>query len=217
MRTGDFSEVLAFNSTFRIYDPATGNPTTGADRTVFPNAQIPANRIDPIAAEGAVHLPAAQRAGHQQRHPEQLRADRVPGSDRDNVDFKINWNRTSSNQIWGKYSRMDASVLDLFYLPVHEAGGGDTTVNLWSVGQTWTLSPTLIWDATVGLQRHGPRIAGSGLRHQLRSRHVRHPRHQRRRRHGSRLAGRVRGLLLRLPAVQHRSLHASATTTAGRR
>ncbi|MEJ7709913.1 MAG: hypothetical protein WKF84_08650 [Pyrinomonadaceae bacterium] len=29
---------------------------------------------------------------------------------RDNYDLKINWNRNSSHQIWGKYSRMDAVV-----------------------------------------------------------------------------------------------------------
>ena len=45
---------------------------------------------------------------------------------------------------------MDASVQDLFYLPFAEAGGGDTKVNLWSVGQTYTITPTLIWDATFG-------------------------------------------------------------------
>ena len=69
---------------------------------------------------------------------------------RDNYDGKINWNRTSSHQIWGKYSMMDANVLDLFYLPFDAAGGGDTTITLWTVGQTWTLSPTLLLDANGG-------------------------------------------------------------------
>ena len=48
MRNGDYSEVLAFNPNFRIYDPATGNPTTGADRAIFPGAVIPANRFSSI-------------------------------------------------------------------------------------------------------------------------------------------------------------------------
>jgi hypothetical protein len=42
-RNGDFSAAPT-----RIYDPATGNPD-GTGRTQFPNNQIPANRISPIA------------------------------------------------------------------------------------------------------------------------------------------------------------------------
>ena len=44
MRNGDFSEVLALNSSFRIYDPATGT-STGANRSFFDNAIIPADRV----------------------------------------------------------------------------------------------------------------------------------------------------------------------------
>ena len=40
--------------------------------------------------------------------------------------------------------------MDLFYLPFEEAGGGKTTVSLWTVGSTWTLSPTLLLDANGG-------------------------------------------------------------------
>jgi hypothetical protein len=150
MRRGDFSEVLAFNPNFRIYDPATGNPTTGADRTFFPGAQVPANRISPIAAQIQALYPMPNVPGTNNGTQNNYERFEFPEANRDNVDFKVNWNRSAANQIWAKYSRMDASVQDLFYLPFEEAGGGDTTVNLWSVGQTWTLSPTLIWDATVG-------------------------------------------------------------------
>src|SRR5579884_4178731 len=48
-RTGDFSDWLAFNKTYQIYDPATGNPATGVGRTPFPNNVIPANRLSPQA------------------------------------------------------------------------------------------------------------------------------------------------------------------------
>ena len=36
---------------------------------------------------------------------------------------------------------------------VHEAGGGDTDVKVWSIGQTYTITPTLIWDATFGYNK----------------------------------------------------------------
>jgi outer membrane receptor protein involved in Fe transport len=45
---------------------------------------------------------------------------------------------------------MDASVQDLFYLPFEQAGGGDTKVYLGTIGNTWTLSPTLILDGNAG-------------------------------------------------------------------
>ncbi len=42
-RTGDFSSAPTI-----IYDPATGG-AAGVGRTPFPNNQIPANRISPVA------------------------------------------------------------------------------------------------------------------------------------------------------------------------
>ena len=63
MRTGDYSEVLAFNPNFRLYDPATGNASTGADRTQLrrtcrsrPTASTRSGR------RSDRHVPAAQRA-----------------------------------------------------------------------------------------------------------------------------------------------------------
>ena len=45
---------------------------------------------------------------------------------------------------------MEASVFDLFYLGLDGAGGGDTRTTVYTVGQTWTLSPTLLLDGSVG-------------------------------------------------------------------
>src|SRR5207245_2317625 len=45
LRNGDFNGTGT-----TIYDPATGNATTGAGRAPFPNNMIPAARIDPAAA-----------------------------------------------------------------------------------------------------------------------------------------------------------------------
>ncbi|HTV00746.1 MAG TPA: TonB-dependent receptor, partial [Luteitalea sp.] len=149
MRTGDLSEALAANPALRVYDPATGG-AGGVGRTEFAGAIIPANRIDPISAKLLATYPMPNVPGTNGGTQNNYERTEFPEAERDNVDVKVNWNRTSSNQIWGKYSMMDATVMDLFYLPFAEAGGGDTKVNLWSVGQTYTISPTLIWDATFG-------------------------------------------------------------------
>ena len=149
MRNGDFGEVLALNSNFRIYDPATGT-STGAGRTFFENAVIPANRISEISRRIQALYPEPNNPGTNNGLQNNLFIPRNPKADRDNYDVKVNWNRTSSHQIWGKFSMMEASVFDLFYLPFDAAGGGDTRTTVYTFGQTWTLTPTLLLDGSVG-------------------------------------------------------------------
>jgi hypothetical protein len=150
MRNGDFSEVAALDPRFRIYDPATGTPD-GRNRDIFPGAILPADRISEISRRIQEFYPAPNTAGTNNGLQENLEIPRKPTADRDNYDFKINWNRTSSHQIWGKFSMMQASVFDLFYLGLEGAGGGDTRTTIYTVGQTWTLSPTLLLDGNVGV------------------------------------------------------------------
>ena len=63
LRAGDFSNALNANGTLQvIYDPLTGN-ADGTGRTPFPNNQIPANRINPIAVQLLGFYPAPNVAG----------------------------------------------------------------------------------------------------------------------------------------------------------
>ena len=180
MRNGDFSEVLAINPAFRIYDPATGDPVTGAGRTAFADAIIPANRISAISKEIQAMYPEPNNPGTNSGLQNNYFAARFPKAIRDNYDGKVNWNRNPSHQFWGKFSVMKADVMDLFYLPFDEAGGGKTTVSLWTVGSTWTLSPTLLLDANGGSNKMTHNSNGPGLRHQLRP-GLRHSRAEQRR------------------------------------
>jgi outer membrane receptor protein involved in Fe transport len=152
MRAGDFSEVLALNPAFRIYDPATGD-ASGAGRANFEGAVIPAGRLDSIAQKIQALYPAPNNAGTNNGLQNNLFVARFPKAIRDNYDVKVNWNRTNAHQIWAKVSRMNASVQDLFYLPFENAGGGDTAVTILTAGQTWTLSPTLLLDGNIGSNR----------------------------------------------------------------
>ena len=150
MRQGDFSEVLALNPAFRIYDPTTGD-ATGANRSFFPNAVIPGG---PHQRDRAGRfrrcIPAPNNAGTNNGLQNNLFVARNPKAMRDNYDGKVNWNRNSAHQIWGKFSVMDADGHGPVLSAARRRGGGDTTVTLWTVGQTWTLSPTLILDANGG-------------------------------------------------------------------
>jgi outer membrane receptor protein involved in Fe transport len=159
MRAGDFSEVLALNPNFRIYDPATGD-ANGNGRTAFPNAIVPAERISSISQEIQALIPLPNNAGTNNGLQNNLFVARMPKAIRDNYDAKVNWNRTNAHQIWAKVSRMNASVQDLFYLPFENAGGGDTEVTILTAGQTWTLSPTLLLDGNVGSNKMTHQSAG---------------------------------------------------------
>jgi outer membrane receptor protein involved in Fe transport len=161
MRNGDFSEVLALFPNFRIYDPTTGDPVTGAGRTFFENGIIPANRISSISQKIQKFFPMPNTAGTTGGLANNVFIARSPKAIRDNFDVKVNWNRTPSHQFWAKGSRMNADVNDLFYLGFDDAGGGHTAVTIFTVGQTWTLSPTLLIDGNVGSNEmthnsHGP-------------------------------------------------------------
>jgi hypothetical protein len=166
LRRGDFSQAINSNGSLQvIYDPNTGGGSP-ANRTPFPSNQIPTNRLNPIALDIMNRLfpePNVQGTGaggltnNYQR--EETRT-----TDRHNYDAKINWNRTSQHQIWGKFSYMDATVDDLTnYLgpdPNAEGDGGFTKVWQFTMGQTWTISPTVLFDATFGFSRQDQDVLG---------------------------------------------------------
>jgi hypothetical protein len=157
MRRGDFSGLPV-----TLYDPATGDPNTGAGRTPFPGNQIPLSRIDPAASRLQALIPMPTTGSTTNNF---TRSD-TQKLDRNNYDFKLNFNRSSSHQIWAKYSQMNALVTCNFFL--QEAGGvglcdggagrGDVDVKIASVGHTWTLSPRLVLDGVFGLTRHNQDI-----------------------------------------------------------
>ena len=165
MRAGDFSQATNSGGTLQqIYDPLTGN-ANGTGRTAFENNVIPAGRIDPIALKVLQLFPLPNSPGiglggltnNYKRQEDRTFA-------RDNYDGKVNWNRTSAHQIWGKFSYMNAVVDDLTnYLgpdPNASGDGGFTKVYQATAGQTWTLTPTLLMDMTFGFGRQNQQVYG---------------------------------------------------------
>src|SRR5205807_765386 len=89
---------------------------------------------------------------------------------RDNFDTKINWNRTASHTMWGKYSIMNAEVgCD----PAFGAGGGAALcpsgsnigagtlrTQVATIGSTYIFSPSFLWDGLFGWTRQGQSITG---------------------------------------------------------
>jgi hypothetical protein len=151
LRTGDFS---AYPVT--LYDPATGT-ATGTGRTPFAGNRIPAGRQSAITRKILDPAPFPNLPGTLTNYANSG----TQKLDRDNYDAKVNWNRSSRQTIWGKYSRMDAVVGCIFALG--DAGGpglcdngvgtSDTTVQLATIGQTFTFSPRVLLDAVFGYSR----------------------------------------------------------------
>ena len=165
LRAGDFSSALAADGSLQqIYDPLSGT-SNGVGRTQFQGNVIPTARLDPIALKVLQLFPLPNQAGigvggltNNYRRQE----DRT--FNRDNMDGKVNWNRTSAHQIWGKFSYMNAVVDDLTnYLgpdPKASGDGGFTKVYQATGGQTWTLSPTMLMDMTFGFGRQDQHVYG---------------------------------------------------------
>jgi hypothetical protein len=154
LRGGDFSGALNANGTLQnIYDPMSGDLATGTGRQQFPGNAIPANRINPIARTLVQMYPLPNVEGTGAGGlTNNYRVQQQAATNRHNLDFKVNWNRTPAHQIWGKYSQMKALVDDLFTFPMgaSDDDGGHTTVRQVTVGQTWSLRPTLLLDSSFG-------------------------------------------------------------------
>jgi carboxypeptidase family protein len=164
LRAGDFSKALNSNGSLQlIYNPLTGNPD-GTGRQSFANNVIPSNMIDPVALKilNLFPMPNTQgigAGGYTNNY--QRQEDRAV--DRENYDAKFNWNRTSTHQLWAKFSHMRAIVDDLSnYLgvPTVKGSGGNTKVYQVTGGQTWTLGPSLLMDTTFGFSRQKQDVLG---------------------------------------------------------
>lgn len=62
-RTGNLSDWLALGPQYQMYDPTTGNPTTGIGRTPFAGNVIPTNRLSPQALAIMNYWPLPNTAG----------------------------------------------------------------------------------------------------------------------------------------------------------
>ncbi len=150
---GDFSGTGAV-----IYDPSTGN-ADGTGRTPFAGDKIPTGQISPIAQKVQALLPAPNRPGFANNYFNSA----SQKMNRKNVDFKVNYNLSEKLHMFARYGYMQADVSGVFGLGA--AGGdclcdggpgtGDTSVNLATVGYTYSFSSNKLYDATYGFTRMG--------------------------------------------------------------
>ena len=153
-RNGDFS---SYGTT--IYDPSSGD-ASGKGRTPFRNNQIPANLFNPITQKLQSLIPLPNQPGTTSNYF----SAGTQALDRDNIDGKIDWNRTENHHIFGKYSVMKALVNCQFSLGDaggsglcngNGAGTAPTLTQLATLGHSWILTPNLLLDDVLGFSRMG--------------------------------------------------------------
>lgn len=145
-----------------VFDPFSGK-LDGTGRSVFSSGGqvnvIPQARLNGAMMKLLALVPPANQPGDTAN----FFNSGTQRLNRNNIDAKVNWNRNERHQLWFKYSVMDALVHGDFSLG--QAGGeclcdggigdGSTLVQLAAIGQTYTVSPTLVIDGTFGWTRFG--------------------------------------------------------------
>ena len=150
IRTGNFSQ-----SGTTIYDPLNGRP--------FEGNIIPQSRINPISRSILERLPMPNLSGERQNYA----AAATGIFDRNNYDYKINWNRNDRHSIWGKSSFLVADVTGYGAFGeligpslVQDPGTGHTFTQLHTIGHTYTITPTFLLEQTLGFTRQTQNVVG---------------------------------------------------------
>ena len=141
----DLSAALKSNGQGQIYDPATGDPVTGAGRTPFPNNQIPIGRVNPVSLALMKLLPAPNKNTANIASPSNNYSATLPfQKSADTYDIKIDYQITEKDHLSGRYSYQRVKT---FQAPVFgPAGGGSAqgafegtgTQNAFSTGDVST-------------------------------------------------------------------------------
>jgi hypothetical protein len=151
LRQGDLSATGT-----NVYDPLTG-AADGSGRQLFSGNRIPANRLDAAAMKMVALIPQPNL----DTFPNNYFASGTYEFNRDNADFKVNYNPTDRASVFARYS---FSPSDLFDPPSLGAAGGDALnggqpgrapglVQSAAIGGTYTATPRILIDANVGFTR----------------------------------------------------------------
>jgi hypothetical protein len=154
-----------------IFDPYSGN-LDGTGRAVFSSNGklnvLPASRLNIPMMKLLALVPRPNLPGDVNNYY----SGATQLLNRNNYDVKINWNKSAKNQIWGKYSVMNALAHGEFGLGqagggcVCDGGGvgnGHTLVQIAGIGQTYTFSPNFLIDGNIGWTRFGQNVQSPDL------------------------------------------------------
>ena len=160
-RTGDFSSFAP-----RIYDPrarvqgANGVVTS----TPFPNNQIPASLLNPGAVETLKLLPQPNIGAPNAAAANYLYLASQP-FDSDQYDIRADHQFSTSNTLFGRYSRALQSRVNPGNFPGFIGGGTDSINNSIHaiIDDTHVFSPNVVNEARIGYSRHNGSVESLGI------------------------------------------------------
>jgi hypothetical protein len=151
-RAGDFT-----GQSVVVYDPATGNPTTGAGRQPFAGNVIPDGRISPIAKKILAMVPAPNLGTNTTNN---YSAQTTRSKDTNSFDVKIDHEQTEKDRFSVRYSMQRPEVTDPGRFGIYGGGGkgfaatGVNRTQSAAVNYTRLMTPTLVMEARVGFGRY---------------------------------------------------------------
>jgi hypothetical protein len=163
VRRGDMSE-----SATQIYDPRTG-AANGTGRTPFPDKQVPASLMEPIALRIQSLLPSPNLSGATAN----LFSSGAYRFNSQKMDAKINWIASDKLTMFGRGGIQDhdfesgpilGELIGAPYFPTASIAGPTygTTGNM-AVGATYVVSPRLVIDANFGYTAYDANSTELGL------------------------------------------------------
>jgi len=143
-----------------IYDPSTG-AANGTGRTPFPNNTIPAARFASASQKMIGLMPEPNQASASGTPTNDYFGSADYASTHHNIDTKVNWNPSEKSSVFVRYGISPSHIFDPPGLGPAEGntldGGQPGTatgrVQSTGVGSTYTLSPTLVVDGSIGYTR----------------------------------------------------------------
>ncbi|MBZ5593122.1 MAG: TonB-dependent receptor [Acidobacteriia bacterium] len=162
-RTGNFSDWLANNSIYEIFDPHTGDPNTGVGRSPYQNNTIPPSQLSPQAQKILAFFPlpnTQQIAG--QPFVNNYAANGAIAITGNAWDTREDYYLNEKNSIFGRYSYQGFTEVGPGAFG-EQAGGpafgnyaGNSVASNQSIAIGWTrtISPTLINEFRFGWMRY---------------------------------------------------------------
>ena len=158
-RSGDFSQTLNANGTPAIiYDPLTTRPDPSRPgrfiRDAFPGNRIPTDRLDPVGLNVLKLLPLPNQPGEGPAKINNFVNNGTIQTNNDRYDIRIDWARSEKHTLFGRFTKSpQTSLRPSLY------NGNDNAETDWqdynprwhlSIGNTFTLSPTLVVNVLLG-------------------------------------------------------------------
>ncbi len=164
-RTGNFSDWLAYNPNYGIYDPKTGDQTTGVGRSLFPQNTIPTSQLSTQAQKILAYFPLPTPGFQQISGAPFVNNFAVNGAvaiTQNSWNTREDYYLNEKNSIFGRYSyaAFTEGAPGAFGLQAggpafgNYAGSSEALNQSLALGWTYTINPTLINEFRFGWMKY---------------------------------------------------------------